>query len=90
MSPTDFSCSCYCCSFALLHSFATLRSGNPNRGLSQTIIFVALLLLTIDVLSLPTAIWGHVLAVKYQQSIQGWGSWLVDWAKGEAWKSRLA
>jgi Zn-dependent protease with chaperone function len=50
----------------------------------RTIIFVALLLLTIDVLSLPTAIWGHVLAVKYQQSIQGWASWLADWAKGEA------
>ncbi len=50
---------------------------------TQTIIIVALLLLTIDVLSLPTGIWGHVLALKYQQSIQGWGSWLTDWAKGE-------
>jgi len=50
----------------------------------QTVIFVPLILLTIDVLSLPTAIWGHRLALKYQQSIQGWGSWLVDWAKGEA------
>jgi len=50
----------------------------------QTVVFVPLILLTIDVLSLPTAIWGHRLALKYQQSIQGWGSWLVDWAKGEA------
>jgi len=50
----------------------------------QTVIFVPLILLTIDILSLPTAIWGHRLALKYQQSIQGWGSWLVDWAKGEA------
>ena len=50
---------------------------------ARTIIFVALLLLTIDVLSLPTAIWGHLLAVKYQQSIQGWASWLLDWTKGE-------
>jgi Zn-dependent protease with chaperone function len=49
----------------------------------QAIVFVPLLLLTIDILSLPTAIWGHRLALKYQQSIQSWGSWLVDWAKGE-------
>jgi STE24 endopeptidase len=41
------------------------------------------LLLTLDVLSLPTAIWEHHLAVQYQQSIQGWASWLTDWAKGE-------
>jgi STE24 endopeptidase len=49
----------------------------------QVLVFAPLLLLTIDVLSLPTAIWGHRLALRYQQSIQGWGSWLVDWAKGE-------
>jgi STE24 endopeptidase len=50
----------------------------------HTLVFVPLLLLTIDILSLPTAIWSHQLALKYQQSIEGWGSWLVDWAKGEA------
>ena len=49
----------------------------------QTVVFVPLILLTIDTLSLPTAIWSHWLALKYQQSIQGWGSWVVDWAKGE-------
>lgn len=58
------------------------RAGKSN--FVQTVVFVPLLLLTIDVLSLPTAIWGHRLSLKYQQSIQGWGSWLVDWAKGEA------
>jgi len=35
-------------------------------------------------LSLPTAIWSHRLALKYQQSIEGWGSWLLDWVKDEA------
>jgi STE24 endopeptidase len=49
----------------------------------QTLVFAPLLLLTIDILSLPTAIWGHRLSLKYQISIQGWGSWIVDWAKGE-------
>ncbi len=59
-----------------------VRAGENN--FVRTIVFVPLLLLTIDVLSLPTAIWGHRLSLKYQQSIQGWGSWLVDWIKGEA------
>jgi len=50
----------------------------------QTLVFAPLILLTIDALSLPTAIWGHRLALKYQQSIQGWGSWMVDWSMREA------
>ncbi len=49
----------------------------------QIIVFAPLLFLTIDVLSLPISIWGHRLALQYQQSIQGWNSWLSDWAKGE-------
>ena len=57
---------------------------------AQTVVFVALLLLTIDILSLPTAIWGHVLALKYQQSIQGWSSWLVDWAKEQGLEIAIA
>ena len=57
------------------------RAGAGN--FVQTLVFAPLLLLTIDILSLPTAIWGHRLAVKYQLSIQGWGSWIGDWAKGE-------
>ena len=57
------------------------RAGSGN--FVQTLVFAPLLLLTIDVLSLPTAIWGHRLSLKYQLSIQGWGSWIGDWAKGE-------
>ena len=49
----------------------------------QILVFTPLFLLTIDCLSLPTAIWGHRLALQYRESIQGWGSWLADWAKGE-------
>jgi Zn-dependent protease with chaperone function len=68
--------------FAVKFRKIAARAG--NNSFVQTIIFVPLLLLTIDVLSLPTAIWSHRLALKYQQSIEGWGSWLVDWVKGEA------
>jgi Zn-dependent protease with chaperone function len=64
--------------------FREIAERAGNNSFVQTIVFVPLLLLTIDVLSLPTAIWSHRLALKYQQSIEGWGSWLVDWVKGEA------
>jgi len=59
-----------------------VRAG--GNSFVQTIVFAPLFLLTIDILSLPTAMWSHRLALKYQQSIQGWDSWLVDWVKGEA------
>jgi STE24 endopeptidase len=64
--------------------FREIAERAGNNSFVQTIVFVPLLLLTIDLLSLPTAIWSHRLALKYQQSIEGWGSWLVDWIKGEA------
>jgi len=59
-------------------------AGLGDSRFLQTIVFGGLLLLTIDVLSLPTAMWGHQLALRYQQSIQGWDSWFGDWAKSEA------
>ncbi|HZS46679.1 MAG TPA: M48 family metallopeptidase [Blastocatellia bacterium] len=54
-----------------------------SRRFSQAIIFVPLLLFTIDVLSLPLEAYQHTFALKYDQSIQGWPSWIWDWAKGE-------
>ena len=69
--------------------FATGPQNGPN-GFGQILVFTPLLFLTIDVLSLPTTIWGHLLALKYQQSIQGWGSWFADWAKGEGVEMAIA
>ena len=63
--------------------FREMAARAGENSFVQAVVFVPLLVLTIDVLSLPTAIWSHRLAVKYQQSIEGWGSWLADWAKGE-------
>jgi STE24 endopeptidase len=54
-----------------------------NRWL-QGLIFVPLLILALDVFDLPARIYGHVLSLRYAQSIQGWGSWLLDWIKAEA------
>ena len=54
-----------------------------DSSFGQIFVFAPMLLLTLDVLSLPTTIWEHRLALQYQQSIQGWGSWFADWSKGE-------
>ena len=56
---------------------------SPN-GFLQALIFSPLFILTMDVLSLPSAVWAHSLARQYHESIQGWGSWLLDSLKGEA------
>ncbi len=57
--------------------------GWTDSRFGQICAFAPLLLVTIDVLSMPTAIWEHRLALQYGQSIQGWNSWLADWAKAE-------
>jgi STE24 endopeptidase len=49
----------------------------------QAAIFAPLFFLTFDVLCIPTAILRQWVLRKYGLSIQGWGSWLWDWAKGE-------
>jgi Zn-dependent protease with chaperone function len=61
-----------------------------DSSFGQIVVFTPLTLLTLDVLSLPTAIWEHRLALQYQQSIQGWSSWLADWAKGEGVEMAIA
>lgn len=49
----------------------------------QILVFATLIALTIDVLSLPTGIYDHSINRDYGLSVQGWGSWFWDWAKGE-------
>ncbi len=49
----------------------------------QAWVFAPLFLLTVAVLGLPTEIYRQWLSLKYEQSIQGWGSWSLDWAKGQ-------
>ena len=49
----------------------------------QVLVFSPLLILTIDVLGLPQEIYAHVVTRNYGLSVQGWGSWAWDQAKGE-------
>ena len=53
-----------------------------RRRFWQAAVFVPLLFVTDGVLELPTAAYGQHLALLYGQSVQGWGSWLWDQAKG--------
>jgi Zn-dependent protease with chaperone function len=47
----------------------------------QGLCFAPLFLLLWSVCHLPLAILGHHISLAYGQSIQGWGSWFVDWSK---------
>jgi STE24 endopeptidase len=49
----------------------------------QVLVFTPLIALTMDVLELPTGIYDNWLGREYGLSVQGWGSWFWDWAKGE-------
>jgi STE24 endopeptidase len=61
-----------------------------RRRILQAYIFAPLLLLAIDALELPISLYGHHLSLKFEQSIQGWGSWFWDWTKGELLTFALA
>jgi Zn-dependent protease with chaperone function len=65
---------------ARLRDFAEARSG---KRIWQSFIFVPALVLLLAVLDLPLELYWHRLSLRYQQSIQGWGSWMWDWTKGE-------
>jgi Zn-dependent protease with chaperone function len=47
----------------------------------QTIAYATLLFALLAVGGLPTDIASHRLALRFEQSVQGWGSWARDWLK---------
>lgn len=49
----------------------------------QALVFSPLIILTIDILGLPLDAFRNWISRRYGISIQGWGSWLWDWTKGE-------
>jgi STE24 endopeptidase len=52
-----------------------------DRRLVQAVIFVPMLVLTVDFVELPLRVYGHVLSLRYEMSVERWGSWFFDWAK---------
>jgi Zn-dependent protease with chaperone function len=63
-----------------LRNFAARASSNYGLRL---LLFAALFVLLLGVLGLPTDLYEQYLSLKYDQSIQGWGSWFWDWTKGQ-------
>jgi len=58
------------------------ENASANRWM-QGLVFVPLLVFAIQFCTLPVTLYGHALSLRYEQSIQGWGSWFWDWAKYE-------
>jgi STE24 endopeptidase len=47
----------------------------------QGLCFAPAILVLLSLLHLPLAVLGHHISLSYGQSVQGWGSWLIDWSK---------
>ncbi len=69
--------------FRIAPKYRAWAEGLSSKRIVQVIVFAPLLILTIDVLELPTGIYRHWRGVRYGLSVQGWLSWFWDWAKGE-------
>jgi STE24 endopeptidase len=63
--------------------FRDLAERVSHRRIVQALVFAPLLLLTLDVLTLPVSLYGHHLQLQYGLSVQSWASWFWDWIKGE-------
>lgn len=63
-----------------LRDFAQRKT--ENRFL-QGLIFVPLLAAILDLADLPVHVVWHAFSLHYEQSVQHWGSWLLDWSKAE-------
>jgi len=70
-------------SLRLAPMFRDWAEGVSRRRFIQAIVFVPLLLFTFDMLKSPLDAYRHHLNAQYGISVQGWGSWAWDWAKGE-------
>jgi STE24 endopeptidase len=70
--------------------FRDIAQTASNRKWMHCLIFVPLLILLTDLSELPVRIYWHALSLRYQQSIQRWGSWIADWSKEEALNVGLA
>jgi STE24 endopeptidase len=82
----------YSVSFAVLFLFLRLGVAARFRDFAeratgkrwlQAFLFVPLLILTLDIFDLPVRLYWHSLSLRYEQSVQHWGSWFWDWTKEE-------
>jgi STE24 endopeptidase len=57
--------------------------GSSKKLFLQVLIFAPLIILTLDIVSIPLNIFEQWELRNYGLSVQGWGSWAWDWTKGE-------
>lgn len=63
---------------ARLRDFAQRKT--ENRFL-QGLIFIPIVVLILRLADMPVHVVWHGLSLHYQQSVEGWGAWLLDWSK---------
>lgn len=66
--------------FRAVRDFAVSRTAKRRR---QATILVLGVFGALALLDLPIRIYWHRLSLRYQQSVQPWGSWFRDWGKAE-------
>ncbi|MGA3125955.1 MAG: M48 family metallopeptidase [Candidatus Korobacteraceae bacterium] len=54
-----------------------------RRRFLQALILIPALLLILACCQMPLELYGHHISLAYGLSVQGWLSWLADWAKAE-------
>lgn len=69
--------------FGLSAKFRDWAEAASRRRFVQALIFVPVLSLATDIVSLPLGIYEQHLTLRFDQSVQSWPSWLWDWTKGE-------
>jgi len=69
--------------FGIAARYRDWAEGVARWRFVQALVFVPLLLITISLLGLPLRAYGHHVSLEYGLSIQGWGSWFVDFLKSE-------
>ena len=69
--------------FGLVARIRDFAQRKTENRLVQGLLFLPLLLLVLELADLPVHIAWHALSLHFQQSVQNWESWFLDWGKSE-------
>ncbi len=64
-------------------AYRTWAENKSSKRFLQALVFSPLLIFTIGILGIPADVYEHWVSRSYGLSVQGWGSWLWDWTKGQ-------
>ena len=70
--------------FGLVARIRDLAQRTSENRFLQGLIFIPILVLLLDIADLPVHVSWHALSLHYEQSVQRWGSWFLDWIKAES------